>query len=103
MPVYGVPQVRGSFFLPVVKERSHDFAKVGFQVQFLAGGPFFPRVVKLQSCGASNAVLRVEVLPRGPLRVAEKLRPPPSKRVNAGANPAAGTMESNSAEVRTPV
>ncbi len=30
---------RDSVFLPVVKERSCDRAKVEFQVQFLAGGP----------------------------------------------------------------
>lgn len=35
--------MRNSFFLPVVKEQSCDRAKVEFQVQFLAGGPFSSR------------------------------------------------------------
>jgi hypothetical protein len=83
--------------------RSHGPAKAEIRVQVPAGGPIYPRVVKDISSRASNAALRVRVPPRGPfLRVAEKLRPPPSKRTDAGANPAAGTsLESESAEART--
>jgi hypothetical protein len=50
-----------------------------------------------------RGIVLVQLQPDPPisLRVAEKLRPPPSKRIDAGANPAAGTMESKPAEART--
>ena len=62
----GAIPAAGPILLPVVKELSRGSAKAEFRVQFPTGGPF-PRVVKLQSCGASNAVLWVGVPPRGPL------------------------------------
>ena len=51
----------------IVQKTGREPAKLEIEVQVLVKGPLFPRVVKLQSCGASNAVLWVGVPPRGPL------------------------------------
>ena len=93
----------------------------------LTGRPLGGATNKLQSCSASNAELWVGEgqqadrhatgVGRSPervsasqsrrevhfLRVAEKLRPPPSKRIDAGANPATGTLEAKPDEAPAPV
>lgn len=90
----------GSSFPFIVQETGRGPAKPEIEVQVLVRGPLFPRVVKLPSCGASNAGLRVGVPPRGPLPVAEQFRLPPSKRIDAGANPAGGTFGGDGAKRR---
>jgi hypothetical protein len=77
----------------VVKEPSHGRAKAGFQVQLLAGGPFSSRseiiiMQRFERCVAGGSPAVRSSL----LRVAEQSRPPPSKRNDAGAIPAAGTF-----------
>ena len=59
MATFQSPARAGLRFPFIVQETGRKPAKLEIEVQVLVKGPFFPRVVKLQSCGASNAGLRV--------------------------------------------
>jgi hypothetical protein len=64
-PTPGARLVLAPFFLPVVKEPSHGSAKAGFQVQFLAGGPFSGSVGNREST-ALRTRNSVGATPTGP-------------------------------------
>ena len=90
----GVPHARDSVFPFIVQETGREPAKLEIEVQVLVKGPLFSsrgeitimRRFERRVVGGSPAARSIF------LRVAEKLRPPPSKRIDAGANPAAGTF-----------